>query len=200
MTEDWQYNHFTPEWSNVDFRPTTDGMYEAFIVKHPDLYRRYFQPVFWIFPHLDEWATNDLFTKHPAKPDQWKYAGRADDIIVLGTGIKFAPTQHEQEVFKQDSIVKHAVILGNRRQFLSVIVELQDPALLEKDRAQVDAHLQSIIDAFNRISTQLCQLSLERVVFCEAGETIPRTAKGTFSRKQIEGMFAERLEQSNPVM
>lgn len=198
--EDWEYVHFTPEWAHYDFRPRGDGIYEAFIIKHPDLWHRYFQPVFWIFPHLGEWATGDLFTKHPTRPDHWKYAGRADDIIILGSGLNFVPNQYEQTVWRKNFMVKNAIIVGNGRHYLSVIIELNDPSLLQKDRVRLDQCLQTTLDEFNEKSTKLCQLSLKSLVFCDEGESPPRTGKGTFSRKQVEAAFKEKLDRVNPLL
>lgn len=196
--EDWEYVYFTPEWAHYDFRHKGDGIYEAFVMKHPDVYRRYFQPVFWIFPDLDEWATNDLFTKHPTRPDHWKYAGRGDDIIILGSGLNFVPNRYEQSIWAKNPMVKSAVIVGNARHHLSVVIELQDPSLLRTDQDQVQHSLQETIDDFNKESTKLCQLSWDSIVFCEEGESPPRTGKGTFSRKQVEIAFKDRLDRVNP--
>lgn len=200
LTEDWQYQHFTPEWSQFEFEPKDEYTYEAFVVKHPDLYHRYFQPVFWIFPDLDKWATNDLFTKHPTKQEHWKHAGRVDDVVLLNNAVNFYPAQYEQDTLKKNPLIKNAIFVGNGRRYLSLIVELQDPSLLKTDRTQVEKSLQESLDELNKQSTIFTRLSLERVVFCEEGESLPRTAKGTFSRKQVEAVFKERLDQTNSMV
>lgn len=199
-SEDWEYLYFTPEWAHYDFRYRSDGEYEAFVIKHPDVYHRYFQAVFWIFPDLDEWATNDLFTKHPTRPHHWKYAGRADDIIILGSGLNFVPKHYEESIWRNNPMVKNAIMVGNGRRNLGVVVELQDSSLLRMDRAKVDQSLQESVDEFNEKSTKLCQLSLHDIVFCDEGESPPRTGKGGFSRKQVEAAFKERLDRVNPTL
>lgn len=191
---EWEYINFSPEWCSFEFRPAVDELYEAFVIKQPDLYHRYFQPVFWIFPDLDEWHTDDLWSKHPTKAHHWKFEGRADDILTLSSGTNFNPARYE-DIWKKNSMMKNAIIVGNGRKNLGVVIELQEPSLLKTDQARVESHLQESLDEFNLRSTTLCQLFMERVVLCEDGETLPRTGKGTFSRKQIESVFRERLNR-----
>lgn len=69
--------------AGLEFRPSVDALFEAFIVKNLDYEDQ--QPVFKVFPQLDEYPTKDLFYPHPSKPDFWAYHGRADDIIVFET-------------------------------------------------------------------------------------------------------------------
>lgn len=191
---EWEYINFSPEWCHFDFRPAVDGLYEAVVIKHPDLNHRYFQPVFWIFPGIEEWHLEDLWSKHPTKAHHWKYEGRVDDIVILSSGTNFYPAPYEQGIWANDPVVKNAIVIGNGRKNLGLIVELHDPSQLETNRTHVDSCLQKSFDEFNKRSTTLCQLSLDRVVFCEDGEAIPRTGKGTISRKLVESKFRERLD------
>lgn len=193
-TSEWEYINFSPEWCNFDFRPVVDGLYEAVVIKNPDLSHRYFQPVFWIFPDIEEWRLDDLWSKHPTKAHHWKYEGRVDDIVVLLSGTNFYPATYEKDVWTKNPVIKNAIIVGNGRKNLGLVVELQEPPLLKTDRVQVENCLQKSLDEFNKRSTMLCQLSMGRVVFCEDGEGLPRTGKGIFSRKLIESTLRERLD------
>lgn len=76
-------------------RETVDGLYELFLVKHPDL--KLYQGIFNIFPDIQEWSMNDLYSRHPdpAKSFLYMYQGRRDDVIVLNNGEKVVPVLME---------------------------------------------------------------------------------------------------------
>lgn len=40
------------------------------------------------------YATSDIFTPHPTKPDLWRIHGRADDQIMHNSGEKVSLVQH----------------------------------------------------------------------------------------------------------
>jgi thioester reductase-like protein len=86
--EDWDYLDFSTAFG-VDMRPSTDELYELVIVRQPEV--EAYQGVFYTFPELSEYKTNDLFTKHPTKDELWRHQGRSDDIVVYSTGKKFNP-------------------------------------------------------------------------------------------------------------
>lgn len=80
--ENWQY--LCPHPSiGMEFRPIGDK-YEAVLVRNSNPEEE--QPVFKLFPNLQEYHTKDLFSPHPTKPEFWKFQGRADDTITLTNG------------------------------------------------------------------------------------------------------------------
>jgi hypothetical protein len=72
------------------------------------------QSVFYIFPEAKEYATSDLFRKHPTVPDHWLYQGRADNIIVFSNGEKLNPVSIEEEVGRS-KFLKSALVVGQAR-------------------------------------------------------------------------------------
>lgn len=56
------------------------------------------QPSFITFPHLDVYCTKDVFSKHPTKPNLYRYDSRLDDIIVFSNGEKLNPTAMEGKI------------------------------------------------------------------------------------------------------
>jgi hypothetical protein len=63
---DWQYFRFHP-WSGIDMRPLDDRNdmpRELFIVRTAEGRQvPGMQPVFELFPHLEEWPTKDLYER-----------------------------------------------------------------------------------------------------------------------------------------
>jgi acyl-coenzyme A synthetase/AMP-(fatty) acid ligase len=70
-----------------------------------------FHATFWIFPELTEYSMNDLYSKHPTKPNLWLYVGRTDDVIVLSDREKFSLTAMEATLREHPS-VKGALVVS----------------------------------------------------------------------------------------
>ncbi|MCJ1309876.1 hypothetical protein MMC25_003537 [Agyrium rufum] len=119
-SEDWKSIHPHPS-AGIEFRPSTDGLYEAFIVKNAEFEDE--QPVFKLFPHLNEYPTKDLFSKHPSKPDLWTYYDRADDILVFKQGYLCNPIAMEHHV-QSFPHVRDVLMAGTGRYQSSLLIEL----------------------------------------------------------------------------
>jgi acyl-coenzyme A synthetase/AMP-(fatty) acid ligase len=83
------------------------------------------QPVFDIFPHLDQWRTKDLFQKHPTKPDLWTFKGRRYDIIVLSNGEKVNPVLMESAIQAYPAL-KGAFVVGAERFQPALVIKPED--------------------------------------------------------------------------
>ena len=87
--EDWEYFHSNPNLKGLEFRHLGEELYELVIVRHPSTDP--YHSAFLTFPELNEFPLNDLYSKHPTKPNHWLYVGRTDDVIVLSNGEKLSP-------------------------------------------------------------------------------------------------------------
>ena len=67
---DWKYAQFHPDLG-LELRPHNDDVYELYAVRDPK--RHTTQPTFTIFPEAQEYASRDLFIRHPSKEkaDLW---------------------------------------------------------------------------------------------------------------------------------
>lgn len=63
--DDWEYICLCPSYNGIEFRRTnpTSNLYELIFVK--DLRLDIFQSIFKVFPTLDEYSMNDLYSPHP---------------------------------------------------------------------------------------------------------------------------------------
>lgn len=93
--EDWPYMNYHP-CNGFEYRDRGSGLYEQVQVRDPkyDLFQGYMQT----FPDDDEYATKDLYEKHPSKEGFWMYRGRADDVIALSNGEKVNPLDMESKI------------------------------------------------------------------------------------------------------
>lgn len=83
--EDWQYFRFNTVDGEIELREVDqEGLFELVFVRRASLDLS--QGIFVNFPHLDEYHTKDLFSKHPFKSGLYKYESRLDDIMVLSNG------------------------------------------------------------------------------------------------------------------
>ncbi|KAF7869952.1 hypothetical protein EAF04_004736 [Stromatinia cepivora] len=110
-SDDWKYFHFNPN-AGIKLRAHSDDRYEAVLIRNPDPEK--VQPIFSVFPSLNEWETHDLYAPRPSIPDLWLYSGRSDDILVLLTGEKTNPVSMEQHISHYLE-VRAALVVGAHR-------------------------------------------------------------------------------------
>ena len=73
-----------------------------------------YQGIFKPFRDREEFATGDLYEKHPTKSHRWRAISRQDDLIVLTNGEKFQPRAIE-EIISSHKRVKEALVVGRER-------------------------------------------------------------------------------------
>ncbi|KAL9023247.1 MAG: hypothetical protein Q9196_007318, partial [Gyalolechia fulgens] len=131
-SQDWKYIHPHPA-AGLEFQPSAHGLYEAVIVRNQDYEHE--QPVFKIFPHLDEYRTRDLWAPHPTKADLWTHRGRADDTIAFKTAYMCDPIPMEQKVAQHPG-VQAVLMAGTGRLQPALIVERTGDQALSPAAAQ----------------------------------------------------------------
>ncbi|PQE21314.1 thioester reductase domain-containing protein [Rutstroemia sp. NJR-2017a WRK4] len=143
--EDWEYMSFSSRMG-IELRPFTGELYELVFIRNAEL--SLFQGVFSTFPTLHEYRTKDLSSKHPYKPGLWKFEGRSDDVIVCSTGQKVNPIEMEGLVNSHPSVVS-AIVCGQGRERVSLLVEARDPPRDEDERAALIKELWPFIENVN---------------------------------------------------
>ena len=119
-SDDWKCLHFHPN-AGIELRPHSENRYEAVLIRNSDPEK--VQPIFSVFPSLNEWETHDLYAPHPSIPDLWLCSGRSDDIIVLLTGEKTNPLSMEQQMSHHPE-VRAALVIGAHRFQTALLIEL----------------------------------------------------------------------------
>ncbi len=137
--------------------------------------------------------------------------GRKKDIIITAGGKNIAPKNIESEL-KNHPLIAEAVVIGDRRKYLTALIALDPEALAEFAQAnglpQQELHqhpsvLESIGKAVDEINRELARVEtvkkftlLPRPLSIEAGELTPtlkvkrKEVAAHFSR-EIEAMYAE---------
>ena len=120
--------------------------------------------------------------------------GRKKEIIITAGGKNIAPKNIEAAI-KQSPIVGEAVVIGDRRKFLTALVTLSDAAAKAGDQAQIRSTIQAQIDLVNQTLARVEQVKkfaiLPRPFGIDSGELTP-TMK--IKRKVVAQMYAREIE------
>lgn len=90
--EDWFWFCFHP-YSGFEFKEIETDVYEHWV--HRNEHWPLFQGIFHTFPDQDSINFEDLYVRHPTKPNLWAFKGRSDDLVVLSNGYKISPLETE---------------------------------------------------------------------------------------------------------
>lgn len=200
-SDDWKYFHFNPN-AGIELRPHSDGRCEAVLIRNPDPEK--VQPIFSVFPSLDEWETHDLYAPHPSIPDLWLYSGRSDDILVLLTGEKTNPVSMEQHISHHPE-VRAALVIGAHRFQTALLIELISPqALSTVERAEAIERIWPIIQEANQECPRHAKVAKSHIFFTSPDKPMGRSGKGTVQRqptldlyeKEIENLYADADKMS----
>ncbi|MBA3462315.1 MAG: long-chain fatty acid--CoA ligase [Deltaproteobacteria bacterium] len=120
--------------------------------------------------------------------------GRKKEIIITAGGKNIAPKNIEAAI-KQSPLVGEAVVIGDRRKFLTALVTLGDAAAKVDDKTQIRAQIQAQIDQVNASLARVEQVKkfaiLPKPFGIDTGELTP-TMK--IKRKVVAQMYASEIE------
>lgn len=142
---------------------------------------------------------NDLYTKHPTKPNLWLYAGRADDLIVLSNEEKLNPTSIESKL-RQHPSVKGALLVGKARFAPAAIIELKDESAQrvasseEKVRFLEEEIWPYSLEA-NKAAPAHAQLTLDRIILSDPVKPSARAGMGTIQRGATVKLYWEEINE-----
>lgn len=191
---DWKYAQFHPDLG-LELRPHAGGVYELYAVRDPK--KHTIQPTFTIFPDAQEYASRDLFVRHPSKhkADLWCWHARADDIIVFLNGEKTNPISAEQYITSHNNDIAAALVLGAQRFQAALLIEptmgieVGSPAA----RAAFIERIWPTVEAANRDAPAHARLMKTHVLFTQPGKPMLRAAKGTVQRSGTLNMYESEI-------
>lgn len=192
VSKDWKYLHFHP-LQGTEMRRVTDNEYELFLVRTPSSEAH--QTPFTIFPERSEYATNDLFARHPdeKKVDLWRPVGRADDVIVLLNGEKTNPVSMEQHIAASNSDISGVLVAGAQQFQTCILLELADNKLAPLQRASAIENIWPVIEQANKLCPSHARISRTHILFTVPGKPMLRTAKGTISRAATTALYENEI-------
>jgi thioester reductase-like protein len=189
--DDWEYMKFS-DVMGAQFRRIDDHLYELFIVRDEKLDP--YQGIFCSFPHLQEYSMRDLYSKHPTKPDLWRYQGRADDIIVFTNGEKMNPLAMEELISSHEG-VNSALLVGHGRFQSALLIEPTTPVRSEDDKQEALASIWRVVDLANRTCVAHGKVSKELILFTSPDKPMRRAGKGAVQRKPTLSAYRQEIDE-----
>ena len=191
--EDWIYFHFDPRMKGIEFREISPGLYEQLFKRHGST-----DPFHWTFstfPDRSEFSMNDVFSKHPSKPNLWLYEGRSDDVIVFSNGEKVNPNGMEAELRTHPGVFG-ALVIGQGRFEAAALLELEGGFPdTEAARKEFLDGLPPYITKANENAPAYAKLDVDHILFTKAGKPMLRTDKGTVKRRATNQDYEKEIDQ-----
>ncbi|KAI0645046.1 acetyl-CoA synthetase-like protein [Trametes meyenii] len=188
---DWEYFAFSP---HMRFHMVPDEDLE-----------HVFEPVrvsdetFFAHVHNTEvdgqpaFAMGDLLEQHPTNPAWWRVLGRKDDQIVLLTGENINPVPIE-DTLAQDEHVESAIVFGQQRMELGVLVEPKAEDQLERPPEEVKDEVWPAIKDANSRSLPFAHIRKEMVLVTSPDKPLAHTAKNTTRREVSLKQYTAEME------
>lgn len=189
--DDYKYIEWHPAYG-LDMEPVGEGLFEAVVSRRA---KNDFHAVFHSFPELEEYRTQDLFTKHPSRSGLWLYNGRRDDVIVLNNGEKFNPINMEKHIEEHPS-VHRALVLGQTRFQSSLLVEPYWDTW--EDQQTEECFIDNIwphVEEGNKLLPAHGQVMKSHVCLATRDKPFKLTPKGSIQRKAILTDYAEKIDE-----
>ncbi|KAL0944911.1 male sterility protein [Colletotrichum truncatum] len=197
----WQYFIYNDEYAGLEWRKATaeDDVYEMVITRKSK--QSPMQGIFYTFPNIEEYRTNDLYKPHPVLPHHWKFHGRADNIINLSNGEKLNPTDMEDIILGHPD-VRNALIVGAWKFQPALIIEpMTFPKTKEEENDLIDRVMPQVAEANKTIATHgrlvrhLLMVSKPEKPFLLADKgTVKRAATVKLYHNEIEELYANPRE------
>jgi acyl-coenzyme A synthetase/AMP-(fatty) acid ligase len=185
VDDEFQYDSFHPAL-NIRFDPASADeqgtFYEAVLVKNEGE-GAWVQPLFKIFPNIQEASLGDLFTRHPHDPEKWKHAGRSDDLLVFAGSENFHPGFAERRITAHPGVTE-ALIVGTRRPKAALLVRLNEGA----DRDEVERLVEDVTKDYPLYAR------IQRHMILVVAEPFPKTAKGSVQKKATTALYERELD------
>jgi len=189
-SEDYKYIEWHPAYG-IEMEPVGEGFFEAVVQRGPS---SDYHAVFHSFPELQEYRTQDLFTKHPSREGLWLYTGRRDDVIVLSNGEKFNPINMEKHV-EEHPDVHRALVVGQTRFQASLLIEPEWARWSDQQTEQdfID-RIWSDVEQANKLLPTHGQIMRSHICLSDQQKPFKLTPKGNIQRKAIIEDYTEKID------
>ncbi|KAJ5709450.1 Male sterility NAD-binding [Penicillium malachiteum] len=196
----WNYFNFHPsngiDWRQISSEEENDDTEFELVIRREESCQPY-QGVFHNFPNLDEWATKDVFRKHPTVENLWEYRYRIDDVLVFATGEKMNPVPLESRVSGVSGI-KAALGFGNQQRFPGLLLEIEEPTSDTGNLYSLPSKLQSLVKSAvsveNARSSRDGHIHDSMIIVASKGKPFVRTSKGTVQRNNTLECYKTEID------
>ncbi|KAF2811145.1 acetyl-CoA synthetase-like protein [Mytilinidion resinicola] len=188
--DQWHYMRFHPAMNmRLDLSSEAEGIYEAIIQRNDSTNDSYVQPIFKLFPELEEYRTGDLFLRHSSELGLWRYYGRADDLQTFSSGEKFHPMALEQRLTQYPD-VHEAMLVGTGFPRAALLLRLKESGASDGLES-----VWPLIEESNKTCPTYARVSRQLVYLVDPDKPFPRTVKGTVQRKVTVELYLGELQR-----
>jgi hypothetical protein len=181
--ENWSYIEWNPE-VKTRMDPVEEGIYELVVLTE----QKGESALDFAFPGITEYATRDLFQRHPTQHGLWKFHSRRDDIIVLSNGEKFNPVPIESTL---QGHVAGALVVGQGHFQAALIIEPKPGS----DKTSLLETVWPVVQEANRLVPGQGRITRDMILLSSPEKPFVRAVKGTVIRKLTGKLYEEEIEQ-----
>ncbi|KAI0541768.1 hypothetical protein GGR58DRAFT_456119, partial [Xylaria digitata] len=159
----------------------------------------YFQLVARPFGWAEDFVLQDwlVMMTGPTGEKYLRAMGRKDDLIVLATGEKVLPRILER-MLEESPLVKTSVAFGEGQFELGVIIE---PSTYPVNITEFKNSIwPTIVEAGKQMDSHATLSSLASIIITTEDQKIPRSDKGSVSRKEVYRLFESEIRRAYELM
>lgn len=192
LSDRWKFMAFHPAM-NMVFHHRSNDLFEGCIRRNATIETE--QPIFKLFPMLQEYNTGDLFSPHPNDAQFWQYRGRADDMQVFLSGEKYHPTAVERHIACHPS-VQEVLLVGTRRPQAALLLEMgANTPITATDQPEFIETLWPTIEEANQMCPVYAKITKQHILFVDPQKPMARSGKGTVQRSSTVQLYEEELDR-----
>ncbi|KAG5981724.1 putative NRPS-like protein biosynthetic cluster [Claviceps digitariae] len=193
--KNWQYFIFDTEEMGAVWRlhNAEDQSYEL-VLRRKDAHDPLNQGCFYTFPEKTEWATGDLYQAHLTRKNNWRFLGRADDIIVFSNGEKLNPVTIEAGV-NGHPLIKGSLVVGQDQFQPALFLEPYTQPTSEDEATKLIEVIWPLIEELNEQTVAHGRISRQLVALTDPDVPLPRTPKGTVQRVAANGLYKKKADE-----
>ncbi|TVY34617.1 Non-canonical non-ribosomal peptide synthetase [Lachnellula occidentalis] len=189
--DDYAWLHFHPIMG-ASFRHASKDLYELVLEKRPEIQEAQF--VFQNFPHLTEYRTKDLFSKHPTRDDLWRFRGRTDDILVLSNGRLIEPALMESNVAAHSN-VRAALLCSDGKSKVGLLVEAVVPPTSVEGSAALVEEIWPVVVSSNVVMNVFGRVDKPLILFATKDKPFSRAGKGSVLKPLTLKAYDQELRE-----
>ena len=197
LSDRWKFMAFYPAMNTV-FHRSSDDLFEGCIRRNATIEKE--QPIFKLFPMLQEYNTGDRFSPHPSDAQFWQYRGRTDDMQVFLSGEKYHPTAVERHIACHPS-VQEVLLVVTRRPQAALLLEMGvNTPITATDQPEFIETLWPTIEEANQMCPVYARITKQHTLIVDPQKPMAGSGKGTVQlyEEELDRLFDKATAASTP--
>lgn len=142
-------------------------------------------------PDIETYRSNDLYSKHPEKSDQWIFQGRADDLIKNFNLTKFNAKRIEA-MLEQEPGIRAALMGGDGQKEPFLLLEANENEADNQHPRILDQIWPSVVKVNDVISEEI-RVKRKRIIIASSTKPFKWLGKGTVNRRETIAAYHDEI-------